>query len=68
MCQVPTSRGKAANNLDQFSRPPPSHTPPFPRHGTGMDGVQSGELARCAAPHFKPEGKCPGKRSWRKAR
>ena len=34
MCQVPTSRGKAANDLDQFSSPPPSHTPPS-SPGTG---------------------------------
>lgn len=57
MCQVPASRGKAANNLDQFSSPPPSHTPPSsPGTGTATDGAQSvwGAAGRDkrTAPHF----------------
>lgn len=71
-CHLPTSRGGAANTLDQFSSPVLLQ-PPTPQSSPGTRAVMmhsgAGRAGQGCSPSccFKPEGKCTGKRPQKKA-
>ena len=70
-CHLPTSRGRAANTLDQFSSPVMLQ-PPTLQYSPGIRAVMhsgAGRAGQGCSPSccFKPEGKWTGKRPREKA-